>query len=213
MSLAHLLARPDIWRGRAASPDQDHTLATGWPELDGPLGGGWPVGGVIELLTDHSGIGEVSLVIPALRAMAGTGWQLWVDPPYTPHAPALQAAGLDLSRWRQVRTRSGADHVWAVEQALRAGSCAAVLAWPEALDHRALRRLQLAAEAGGALTVLYRDRAAVRNPAPAAARLELEPDRDGLRVHVRKRRGGWGGKVVGPLIPQGASACALCMAS
>ena len=39
--------------------------------------------------------------------------------------------------------------LWAAEQCLRSGSCAAVLAWPQQADDRSLRRLQVAADTLG----------------------------------------------------------------
>jgi len=44
-------------------------LPTGHAELDRCLpGGGWPRQGLIEILTDRNGIGELSLLLPALTA-------------------------------------------------------------------------------------------------------------------------------------------------
>jgi hypothetical protein len=43
-----------------------------------------------------------------------------------------------------------------MEQALRSGSCSAVLGWANAIDMSSLRRLQLAAEQAGCLAVLFR---------------------------------------------------------
>jgi hypothetical protein len=62
-----------------------------------------------------------------------------------------------------------------LEQALRAGTCGAVLAWPTHADFNTLRRLQLAAEAGNALGILFRPLHAAEHTSPAALRLKLEP--------------------------------------
>lgn len=199
MTLAALLERPDIWRGRDTAGGEQACLATGWAELDSALGGGWPRGAVTELLTDHWGIGELSLLLPALRALDTARWQVWINPPYRPYLPALAAAGLDPATWFCVYPPSAKEVLWTLEQVLRSGACGAVLGWPEGLESRALRRLQLAAEAGDALTVLYRPRRAAREAAPAAVRLALEPGPAGLQLHILKRRGGWAGAAVGPL--------------
>ena len=55
---------------------------------------------------------------------------------------------------------------------------------------RALRRLQLAAEAGRAWGLLFRSPRAAASPPPAALRLRLEAAGDGLAVRILKRRGG-----------------------
>jgi hypothetical protein len=193
MSLARILERSDIWRGGTEAISHAPHAATGQPELDVRLGGGWPLGSLTELLLDQTGIGELRLLLPALAALPAGRWQAWVDPPHVPYAPALAAAGLDLGRLLWVRTGRSGDGLWALEQALRSGACGAVLGWPARADTRALRRLQLAAEATGALAFLYRPRHEARQPSPAALRLELTPARDGLTVQVLKRRGGRGG--------------------
>ena len=110
-------------------------------------------------------------------------------PPHLPYAPALAAQGLDLSCLLLVRTRSDADALWAVEQALRSGSCGAVLAWPAGLNERGLRRLQLAAEAGRSWGVLFGHLQHARRRSPAALRLKLEPFSGGVAVQILKCRG------------------------
>jgi hypothetical protein len=187
--LDDLLQRSDIWRGgtHAAS---DHVLPTGHAALDAAIGG-WPQGALTELLTDSQGIGEVSLLLPSLAALSRERWIAFVAPPHIPYAPALAAAGIDLARFLWLRPDNEADTLWAMEQSLRSGVCGAVLGWPTRADHRALRRLQLAAETGNALAVLYRPRRAAADASPAALRLELAPAAGGLRIHALKRRGGW----------------------
>jgi hypothetical protein len=67
-----------------------------------------------------------------------------------------------------------------------------VLAWPTLDDSTALRRLQLAAEAGNAMGFLFRPRRMAERPSPAALRLQLLPEAGGdLSVTILKRRGGW----------------------
>jgi len=115
-----------------------------------------------------------------------------VAPPHIPYAPALVNAGIDLSRILLVHPRAQQDGLWAVEQSLRSGNCAAVLSWPTLDDKVILRRLQLAAEAGDALGVLFRPRHFVQRPSAAALRIQLAPGIDGgLSVSILKRRGGW----------------------
>src|SRR5690606_32459667 len=71
-------------------------------------------------------------------------------------------------------------------------TCGAVLAWPTMLpDFTAWRRLQLAAEAGKSLGMLYLSSRNAAGISPAALRLRLDPQPNGLSVHVVKRRGGW----------------------
>ena len=76
---------------------------------------------------------------------------------------------------------------------MRSSACAAVMAWFEHLETPPLRRLQLAAERGGCLGILFRPAGATRQSSPAALRLRVTPTTSGLDVEVLKRRGGWGG--------------------
>jgi len=169
-------------------------LPTGFADLDGRLpGGGWPVGALTEVLPATPGIGEIGLLLPALALLSRQGrWLAWIDPPHIPYAPALAAAGVDLSRLVTVRPAGPADALWAAEQALRSGAPGAVLMWLDPLADRALRRLQLAAERGRAWGVLFRPPRAEAVPSPAALRLAVLPAVEtGLEVRVFKcRRGG-----------------------
>src|SRR6266436_1603564 len=105
---AALLDRPDIWRGDSLSRTGTPTVACGFPELDTELpGGGWPAGALTEILPAHEGIGELRLLGPALAGLSQRGLRLvWIAPPHLPYAPALAAAGIDLTRLIVVRVAS-----------------------------------------------------------------------------------------------------------
>ena len=77
-----------------------------------------------------------------------------------------------------------------MEQSLRSGSCVAVLAWIKKADDTALRRLQLAAEQGGALAILFRSKELQTARSPAALRLSLKNGQHGVDIHILKCRGG-----------------------
>ena len=194
-SLDQLLAHPRIWRGRHA-PRALETLSSGHRRLDEMLpGGGWPRAGLVEILAEHRGTGELRLVVPLLRHFSradGTGsrgWIAWIRPPYVPYAPALAEAGVDVSRVLLVHARDDREALWATEQALRSAGCEVVLAWADKAPGPALRRLQLAAEDNGLLVVLFRPGSALGTPGPAALRLHLAAG-DEARLSVVKSRGG-----------------------
>lgn len=194
MSLDSLLQRTDVWRGGAAPPPTG--LASGFAALDARLSGGWPRGAVSELLFARAGIGEFTLLVPALARLSREGrWLVLVAPPYVPYAPALTRAGVDLARAIVIEPHAAREALWVAEQALRVGVCGAVLLWCEQVEPRALRRLQLAAETGGGLGVLFRSLRHAGESSPAALRLRLKgvagARRRRLEVAVLKRRGGW----------------------
>ena len=133
-------------------------------------------------------------------------------PPHQPYAPALQAAGVELDKvlvvepeearpgvspglapgaipaWRKPQP----SELWALEQALRFTGCGAALAWVTQLEGLALRRLQLACEAGGSLGFLFRPATEAAQPSPASLRLLLTADAESaeLEITIQKCRGG-----------------------
>lgn len=143
--LAKLLEHPALWRGDALARVRSGSLPTGSDRLDRELpGGGWPTGALTEILLERHGIGELSLLLPALaRLSAGGRWLTWIAPPHTPFAPHLATTGIDLRRLIVVQptARTGQpcrvprddialqDTLWSTEQTLRANLCGAVLAW------------------------------------------------------------------------------------
>lgn len=189
-ALADVLARGDVWRGDTLPGLADRAITSGYPELDAELpGGGWPRGNLTEILVDRSGIGEMSLLLPALARLSGEGGLLaLVAPPWLPHAPAWAAAGVAPERMLVIRP--GKQAAWCVEQLLKSGGFAGLLAWPESgIDARGLRRLQVAAEGQAVFAVLWRPTAAAAIPSPAPLRLALDAAADGLAVRILKRRG------------------------
>jgi cell division inhibitor SulA len=196
--LQQILHNPAIWRaGQLAEARQrrgDSSIPSGFPALDALLpDGGWPTGALCELQLDASGLGELSLLLPALRQLCQQqrGIAL-LAPPWLPQARVWEAAGIPLARLLLVES-SGADLLWSAEQCLRSGECGAVLLWGpaagRALDQRALQRLQLAAVAGNALCFLFRPCSAAANPSPAPLRLRLSAEQGALRIDCLKRRG------------------------
>jgi cell division inhibitor SulA/protein ImuA len=190
-SLDALLASTScLWKGRQPSHVQQ-AFPTGHTRLDKRLpGGGWPRGAVTELITAHAGLGEFSLLFPALAAAGEEGrWLLLIDPPWIPYPAALHGHGVRLDRLLLIRSPCQGESLWACEQALRSMPESVVLTWPETIRFAALRRLQLAAESQGAMAFLFRPRAAATEASPAALRLQLDSVADGMRVEVLKCRG------------------------
>jgi cell division inhibitor SulA/protein ImuA len=188
---AGLEQHPGIWRGSQLARTACPGIASGFAALDAELpGGGWPRGALTEILPQHEGIGELRILGPALAQLAAQGkFIAWIAPPYLPYAPALAAAGIDLARVLIVKTTRDGDTMWAAEQALRSAACGGVLAWPRDIRFPQLRRLQLAAEDGRCLAVLFRPTQAAREPSPAVLRIALATSAGGLALSIFKRRG------------------------
>ncbi|MBJ9974264.1 translesion DNA synthesis-associated protein ImuA [Pseudomonas sp. S75] len=189
VDLDGLLDQRHVWRGRQAQPRSLGLQPTGHVALDARLPeGGWPAAALSELLLASPGCGELQLLWPTLARLTGEGNRVvLVSPPFIAFPPAWEAAGIDLRWLVQVQARPD-ETLWAAEQCLRSGSCAAVLCWPERADDRALRRLQVAAETGEAMAFACRPQPAALNPSPAALRIAI--DTRPAQWRVLKCRGG-----------------------
>jgi protein ImuA len=206
---------PAIWRGRSVA--RVETIPTGFAALDECLPGqGWPRAGLVEILISRVGVGEMCLLLPALASLthrASARWCAWISPPFQPFAPALAAHGVKLERLFVARTDAPS---WAFEQSLICGACEMVMAWAgqRALDAqvrtgkggagrsrtaqlqaRDIRRLQLAAEKGRTLGVLFRPHHAARESSNAVLRLLVQPTEQSARVTLLKSRGGHRGGI------------------
>jgi hypothetical protein len=193
-ALDQVLQNPAIWRGNQYAKVAVDSIPTGFAELDAQLpGGGWPRAALTELLTNQQGIGELRLLTPALARLSHEEkWLVLVGPPYLPYAPGFEALGVNLSRLVIVHTKSDGESLWAAERCLRSGACAAVIAWPGPGSERSLRRLQLAAEEGKSLGVIFGPTRNAANASPAPLRIQLSAGRDRLELQILKRRGsGW----------------------
>lgn len=189
-AIAPLLVRDDVWRGRARMRGA-RGEPTGHPALDALLpDGGWPRGALTEILHARDGVGELQLVLPTLAALTRRGERVaWVAPPYEPCALALAQRGVVLDQLVVLRPSGRQDTLWAIEQCLRSGAVGAVLAWPGRVDTTSLRRLALAAEAGGALGFVWRDVRAAHESSPAALRLVAQREYAREQVRVLRCRG------------------------
>jgi cell division inhibitor SulA/protein ImuA len=210
-----LQSTKNLWRGgyHEGYAEQD-CLSTGFTSLDSLLpGGGWSRQGLIEVVNRRPGVGELQLFLPLMRALIAQGlWVLWVAPPFSPYAPGLAQAGIDLRRVLVVAAQqkqfdrkknpdapvlisegsmTSKDALWCMERALQTPHCGLVLAWQGQLAQRTLRRLQLAAVTGKAMGVLF-----MRNNSehsPSSMKLEIESltenDQQYLDINILKARG------------------------
>lgn len=195
--LNSLLQEARLWQGHRQLPTNRKPEPTGFTALDQQLGGvGWPRGALSECLLDSPGIGELQLIMPLLKRLTHESRMVfWVNPPFTPYAPALAREGVNLDQVVVIHTGSPQDTLWTLENCLRSPVTGLVMAWPGKLAARDIRRLQLAAETGDNCCLLFRPAREANQSSPAALRLELTAhDNLSMQVVIRKRRGGWPGQ-------------------
>ncbi len=190
-ALAALLQKQQLWRGPALTCETPLAhCGTGLHVLDEALPQhGWPAAGLVEILSATDGLGELSLVLPALAALSAQQKPILViAPPYQPYAPAWHRVGVQLAQLYVLET-TALEALWTMEQALRAGCCGAVLAWPMQVDDKALRRLQVAADSGQTLGFVFRSLQVACNPSPAPLRVSVENTPAGTALRILKCRG------------------------
>jgi len=195
------------WEGNAAwqtalenacPQDRRPVVSSGCPALDRILPeNGFRSGTLVEWLSCGPGDGAATLAfrtaVEALHASTASRGRpvpdgrvvVVLDPSGEFYPPAAIAQGIDPPRLIVVHPGNQADHLWALDQALRCPAVAAVVAWPDGaiksvrlngkLDGRAFRRLQLAVEQGSGLGLLVRPAALRGEPSWADVRLLVEP--------------------------------------
>jgi cell division inhibitor SulA/protein ImuA len=192
-----------VWQASAIGPDGSATVSSGFAALDAELPGhGWPQGQLVELLLDVPGVGELSLLAPALAHLARDRPCVWVLPcdgpaargAALPYPPALAAAGVAVERSIFVQPATPRESLWALEQSLRTAHLGALVGWLPAssardADFRTMRRLHLLAQKHRALVFLLRGAGAAEAASPASLRLRLACTDGQLRITVLKRRG------------------------
>jgi hypothetical protein len=185
VAISDVLRDPRVWQGpRHAQPQVE---PTGHAALDAALpGGGLPVGSLVEVLHEFDGTSEMTVLLPLIARVSRTQHRIvFVNPPYIPYAPAFATAGVDPACMHTIQN-CGDESLWSAEQALRSSTCALVACWPKQANDRQLRRLQLAAEGGRAIGIVFWPARMAMTTSPAAVRL-----RAGVRgIEVLKCRGG-----------------------
>lgn len=151
-TLARLQAR--IWALERRAPTEGAATVPVAEAIDSALPwGGLPRACLHEVLVeDGGGTGFCALLAGRLAREGGAVlWCLRRGRNDRPYAPGLAAFGLPVERLILVHGRDDRDLAWVMEEALRCPEVAAVVAEPhDGFDMVTARRLQLAAEAGGA---------------------------------------------------------------
>lgn len=182
--------------------DSAQFFSTGCSALDHLLpGNALRPGMLLELLSPQPGSGAGALAMHCAARMvdATQGCMVVTDRWRRFYPPAAVARGIEtrdliVVRSTDDRMMSGAEELWALDQALRCPGVAVVLAWLDKVDPRAFRRLQLAAEAGGTLALLLRP-----------ARVQSLPTWSDVQLLVQPRSGSADAKASGLSSRSGAS--------
>jgi protein ImuA len=152
-------------------------VSTGCEALDRLLPqGGLRRGTVVEWAGGGEGGGAGTLALAAARQACLAGGLLVVlDRDRIFYPPVLAAWGMALRNVVVVRPERVEDELWAADQALRCPAVAAVWGRFDELSTRDQRRLQLAAEEGGALGLFRRPARCVGQPTWADVQWSVRP--------------------------------------
>ncbi|MBI3773452.1 MAG: hypothetical protein HY272_12225 [Gammaproteobacteria bacterium] len=158
------------------SPPGATALPTGFSALDLHLpDNGWPSSTITEIFYDGAATTALQLILPTLAQVSRHNrWLAWIAPPSLPYRAQFRAAGIDPERALVIRPHPHNNGLWAVEQALRSGTCATVLSWVTEADHESIEQLKDAARIGGSCGLLFR---------PIKALIESKASH--LRLHIR----------------------------
>ena len=151
------------------------SFSSGCGALDRILPGqGLHRGTLIEYLAEI-GSGAAALALIAARQACREGGALvLIDRGRTFHPPAAANLGVDLANVVFVRPRTKKDYLWALNQSLSCQGVGAVVCWPEKLDSRAFRQLQLAAESCATTGLFLRPPSVRGHPAWSELQLLIE---------------------------------------
>jgi protein ImuA len=164
-------------------------------------------GSLVELLAERSGSGAETVAVLLARAVCGRERMAVVlDREHEFYPPAAAAWGLALDQLAIVRAENEADELWAADLALRSRAVGAVWFRRDRLRSADFRRLQLAAEEGGAVGLLLRPAGVRGQPTWAEVQLWVQPIPPSplvgegwgggggrrLRIEVTRCRGGIG---------------------
>jgi protein ImuA len=177
LSVEALRARIAALEGPSQAQASRRVATLGLEAIDRALPwGGVPMGALHEIAagteSDGAAAGFAALLLGRLAAAGGPRTLLWCAAGDGLYGHGLAAFGLDSRRLLLVRGRRDSELLWAMEEALRSGAVAAVLGEIHEADLTARRRLQLAAEAGGAAALLLApaetaSRPVLSGPSPA----------------------------------------------
>lgn len=179
----------------AGRVDEGPIVSSGCPPLDAVLPGrGFRRGALVEWLQAGVGHGAGTWALgTAIEASTDGRPVVVVDGRRQFYPPGAAAHGLNLQQTIVLRPSGWADTAWAIDQALRCGGVAAVLAWADDASQRDVRRWQLAAEQGAGLGLLIRPARARAEPCWAEVRCWVSSR---FRVELLRVRGGTSGVVV-----------------
>lgn len=155
LSMRHERALQQTWQ---CSAHEQYGIASGYPELDRQLPRGGFSHGYIYTCEAADAGASLQLTGKLLAQLTrGNKWVVLLAPEKKLLQQIQTFADVDRQRLLVVHTHDDFDTLWAAEQAMASHTCAAVFAWPSAMNQVDLRRLKLAARSNRAMGLMFLD--------------------------------------------------------
>ncbi|MCS5557821.1 MAG: SulA-like leucine-rich domain-containing protein [Oceanospirillaceae bacterium] len=112
---------------------------------------------ITEIIMRGEAWSNIQMLLPLLAQLShDQRWLAWVAPPKLLPKAQLQAAGFDLNKIILLQPDAQHDTMSLAKQALKSGTCHAVISWFGSLEDGELNDLAVAAEAGNSQAFLVR---------------------------------------------------------
>lgn len=172
--------------GLTGGLSQQEIIPSGISALDDLLPeGGWRKGSLTEIFANMHDDSAMNLILPTFVNLSQEKkWLGWVAPPHFISKSKIADSGVSPSRVLLVHPRASTNGLWAVEEALRAGTFSAVMIWMAGGNTGDLLQLKEAAEEGGCLAFVFRDLASAWQPSPADNRLLLTKQQQRIQIEL-----------------------------
>jgi len=116
-------------------------------------------GQITEIVVDGNDFSAMPLLLPLLAQLSQDDrWLAWVAPPASLPRELLEQAGIDLSKVMLLKPDQNRDQLDLACQALRTGTCHAVISWAGYMANDQLKELEMAAAAGESQGIIIRNR-------------------------------------------------------
>jgi cell division inhibitor SulA len=112
---------------------------------------------ITEIIVRGEAWNNIQILLPLLAQLShDQRWLAWVAPPQLLPKAQLQAAGFDLNKIILLKPDAQHDTMSLAHQALKSGTCHAVISWFGVLSDNQLNELAQAAELGNSRAFLIR---------------------------------------------------------
>jgi cell division inhibitor SulA len=116
-------------------------------------------GKITEIIMQDDHEYNFQLLMPLLAQLSqDERWFAWIAPPLKLPKAWLKQAGIDLNKVMMLMPSENHGIYELAQQALKAGTCHAVISWPGALNDQELKGLEAAAKTGHSHGILIRPR-------------------------------------------------------